>query len=145
MTSVLLVVHVVTAVVIIVLVLMQQGRGADMGAAFGGGSQTLFGARGSANFLSRITGLLATVFFVTSLTLAYLFGQGNQPQSVTDQIIEAPVQSQDQTQDEDMGQGTGEQTPTQTDIPEVPDVGTEQDASQAPESDIPAAPEPANE
>ncbi|SFU51329.1 protein translocase subunit secG [Nitrosomonas eutropha] len=65
-------VHIIAAVVVVVLVLLQQGKGADMGAAFGGGSSgSLFGASGSANFLSRMTALGATVFFVTSLTLTY--------------------------------------------------------------------------
>lgn len=124
MASVLIVIHVLTAVAIIALVLMQQGKGADMGAAFGGGSQTLFGARGSANFLSRITGLLATVFFVTSLTLAYLHGQSTQPQSVTDQVSEQPVQPQ------------GE-------VPQVPVTGEAEQATQ--QSDVPAPPQPASE
>jgi len=128
MTSILLVVHVMAAVSIVGLVLMQQGKGADMGAAFGGGSQTLFGARGSANFLSRVTGLLAAVFFVTSLTLAYIYGQATQPQSVTDQVITTPAQ--------DAGQTAG-QAAEESDIPRVPNAGGEQGSS----GDIPAAPE----
>ena len=68
-----LIVHVVTALAIIGLVLLQHGKGADMGAAFGGGSSgSLFGATGSANFLSRTTAVLATIFFATSLGLAYV-------------------------------------------------------------------------
>lgn len=71
--SLLLTVHILVALVIIVLVLMQHGKGADMGAAFGSGaSGSLFGSSGSANFLSRTTGVLAAVFFITSLTLAYV-------------------------------------------------------------------------
>lgn len=65
--------HVVVALVIIGLVLLQHGKGADMGSGFGGGSSgSLFGATGSANFLSRATAVLATLFFLTSLALAYL-------------------------------------------------------------------------
>src|SRR6185436_17495483 len=65
--------HVLVALVIIGLVLLQHGKGADMGSGFGGGSSgSLFGASGSANFLSRATAVLATVFFLTSLGLAYL-------------------------------------------------------------------------
>ena len=65
--------HVLVALVIIGLVLLQHGKGADMGSGFGGGSSgSLFGATGSANFLSRATAVLATVFFLTSLGLAYL-------------------------------------------------------------------------
>ena len=65
--------HVVVALAIIGLVLLQHGKGADMGSGFGSGSSgSLFGATGSANFLSRATAVLATVFFLTSLGLAYL-------------------------------------------------------------------------
>jgi preprotein translocase subunit SecG len=65
--------HVLIALAIIGLVLLQHGKGADMGSGFGGGaSSSLFGATGSANFLSRATAVLATVFFLTSLGLAYL-------------------------------------------------------------------------
>jgi len=68
-----LTVHVLVALGIIFLVLLQHGKGADMGAAFGSGSSgSLFGATGSANFLSRTTAALAAVFFLTSLGLAYL-------------------------------------------------------------------------
>jgi preprotein translocase subunit SecG len=71
--TVVLVVHVIAAIGIIGLVLLQHGKGADMGAAFGSGSSgSLFGASGSANFLSRTTAILAAVFFLTSLSLAYL-------------------------------------------------------------------------
>ncbi|MFM9879707.1 MAG: preprotein translocase subunit SecG [Burkholderiaceae bacterium] len=70
--TILLAVQILTALGMIGLILIQQGKGADMGAAFGSGtSGSLFGASGSANFLSRATGVLATVFFVCTLTLAY--------------------------------------------------------------------------
>jgi preprotein translocase subunit SecG len=72
LTTLLIVVQVISAISIIVLVLLQHGKGADMGAAFGGGaSGSLFGATGSANFLSRSTAAVATVFFVATLGLAY--------------------------------------------------------------------------
>ena len=68
-----IVLHVLIALAIIGLVLLQHGKGADMGSGFGGGaSGSLFGATGSANFLSRTTAVLATLFFITSLGLAYL-------------------------------------------------------------------------
>ena len=68
-----IVIQVLSAIGVIVLVLLQQGKGADMGAAFGSGSSgSLFGAAGSANFLSRSTAVLATVFFLSSLGLTYL-------------------------------------------------------------------------
>mgnify|MGYP001195759072 CR=1 FL=1 len=85
MTTVLMVLHLFVAVALIVLVLLQHGKGADMGAAFGSGaSSTVFGARGSANFLSRTTAILATVFFATSLTLAIFAGRTSAPRSVID-------------------------------------------------------------
>lgn len=71
-----LTVHILVGLGVIGLVLLQHGKGADMGAAFGSGaSGSLFGATGSANFLSRTTAILATVFFITSLALAYLGGK----------------------------------------------------------------------
>lgn len=70
--TIILTVQLLSAVAMIGLILVQHGKGADMGAAFGsGGSGSLFGASGSANFLSRTTAILATVFFVTTLALAY--------------------------------------------------------------------------
>jgi preprotein translocase subunit SecG len=85
--TLILVAHVVVAVALIALVLLQQGKGADAGAAFGSGaSATMFGARGSASFLSRTTAALATVFFLTSLTLAYFSTQSSTPQSVVERI-----------------------------------------------------------
>jgi len=73
MYTFLIVVQVFTAVALIGLILLQHGKGADAGAAFGSGaSGTVFGARGSANFLSHSTAILAAVFFVTSLLLAYV-------------------------------------------------------------------------
>ncbi|MEO7726952.1 MAG: preprotein translocase subunit SecG [Burkholderiales bacterium] len=79
METLLLVLHVTAALAIIGLVLLQHGKGADMGAAFGGGaSGSVFGATGSANFLSRATAVLATVFFLTSMALTWFYAhKGN--------------------------------------------------------------------
>jgi preprotein translocase subunit SecG len=86
------VVHVLTAITVIVLVLLQHGKGADMGAAFGSGSSgSLFGASGSANFLSRTTGALAALFFITSLGLTYLSSHKTEGGGVMDKAV--PVQS----------------------------------------------------
>lgn len=72
MEAVVLVIHILAAVTLVAFVLLQQGKGAEMGAAFGSGaSATVFGATGSASFLSRTTAIMATLFFITSLTLAY--------------------------------------------------------------------------
>lgn len=71
MQTFVLVVHIILAVLMIVLILVQHGKGADAGASFGGGgAATVFGASGSGNFLTRLTAILTALFFVTSLTLA---------------------------------------------------------------------------
>jgi len=76
MENLVLVVHVIAGLVIIGLVLLQHGKGADAGAAFGSGSAgSVFGSSGSANFLSRATAITAVVFFLTSLGLTYLSGR----------------------------------------------------------------------
>ena len=94
--SLVLAIHILVAIAIIGLVLMQHGKGADMGAAFGSGaSGSLFGATGSANFLSRATGILAAIFFVTSLTLAYI---GSSKPKTTGSLMQKPVQSQSVSQ-----------------------------------------------
>ena len=81
--SAVLVLHVLTAIAVCGFVLLQHGKGADMGAAFGSGaSGSLFGAVGSANFLSRTTAILATVFFVTSIGLTYFGSLHGKPQGL---------------------------------------------------------------
>ena len=85
--TLIIVLHVLIALAIIGLVLLQHGKGADMGSGFGGGaSGSLFGATGSANFLSRATAVLATVFFMTSLALAYL--ASNRPRAPTGTVMD---------------------------------------------------------
>lgn len=80
-------IHVISAVTLIILVLVQHGKGADMGAAFGTGSAgNLFGSSGSANFLSRSTAVAATIFFVTSLSLTYIYSQPVQGSGVMDNV-----------------------------------------------------------
>ena len=94
-----LITHTLIALLIIVLVLLQRGKGADAGAAFGAGaSGTVFGARGSGSFFSRATAVCATAFFVTSLTLAYMSSQSSAAPSsliddvpVTEEAVEVPV------------------------------------------------------
>ena len=88
--SILITVQIIAAVAMIGLVLVQHGKGADMGAAFGGGSSgSLFGASGSANFLSRATAVLATVFFVATLALAYV--SNAKPTSSGGSVLENPA------------------------------------------------------
>ena len=87
--NVVLAVQMLTALGMIGLILIQHGKGADMGAAFGGGSSgTLFGASGSANFLSRTTAVLASVFFVATLALAYF---GNARPAGSGSVLETPA------------------------------------------------------
>jgi len=88
-------VHLITAVVLVALVLIQHGKGADMGAAFGTGSAgSLFGSSGSANFLSRSTAVAAAVFFVTSLLLTYLYAHHD---NATTGVMEKIEQNRTQT------------------------------------------------
>ena len=104
MTSFIIIIHIIVAVALILIVLLQTGKGADMGAAFGGGSsQTLFGGAGASTFLSRLTTIAAVVFMLTSLSLAYFSSHravesvmSEMPAPVTEQTepvpSEAPVQ-----------------------------------------------------
>jgi len=87
--SILLVVQVLLSISLIVLILMQHGKGADAGAAFGSGaSATVFGARGSGNFMTKATTALAILFFITCLALAYLSSNRAAPESVTGSVTE---------------------------------------------------------
>ena len=117
MDTLLLVLLVLVAIALIVLIMLQQGKGADAGAAFGSGaSATVFGSQGSGSFLTRATAVLATVFFVTSLSLAYLSGQKVTHTSVTETVVPPAVKQ------------VGEPV---TDVPALP-------AQPAPASDVPA-------
>ena len=96
MQTALLAIHILVALGIVGLVLMQHGKGADAGAAFGAGaaggaSGSVFGAKGSSNFLSRSTAILATIFFLTSLSMAYMFRTVEGPTSLMDQQSAAPT------------------------------------------------------
>lgn len=85
--EILVIFQVVVCVALIGLILIQHGRGADVGAAFGSGaSGTVFGAQGSASFLTRITAILATLFFINSMTLAYFVGQRLEKSSVMEKV-----------------------------------------------------------
>jgi preprotein translocase subunit SecG len=123
--SILLVAHVLVAIGLVSLILLQHGKGADAGAAFGSGaSATVFGARGSANFLSRATAVLAVAFFSLSLSLAYLAANRPSADDVTRSVVdtvESPAAPA-----EPAGVEGG-------DVPPVPERG-----SGAPE-DVPAA------
>ncbi len=124
--------HTLIALLIIVLVLMQRGKGADAGAAFGAGaSGTVFGARGSSSFFSRATAVCATLFFVSSLTLAYLSSQNaSGPSSLLDDAtaVEAEVDAE-------------ELPPMSDDTPEsdLPSLEPADDSTEMPSIEEPAA------
>ncbi|GAV21021.1 protein-export membrane protein SecG [Mariprofundus micogutta] len=99
MTTVLIIIHVIIALLLIGTVLVQRGQGADIGASFGGGgAQTLFGSRGSGSFLGKMTGGLAAAFMMTSLTLAFFSQQQTGSvveRSIVDTIpVEQPMDAQ---------------------------------------------------
>jgi len=122
-----LITHTLIALLIIVLVLLQRGKGADAGAAFGAGaSGTVFGARGSGSFFSRATAVCATAFFITSLSLAYLSSQNSSAPSslvddapVAEEVLEAPVSDMPGMEQE------GELADELTDMPALDEVGVE--------------------
>jgi len=92
LTNIVLIVQILSAVVMIGLVLIQHGKGADMGASFGSGaSGSLFGATGSANFLSRSTAVCAGVFFVCTLTLAFVAAGGKVRSGGGDTVLDRPA------------------------------------------------------
>ena len=74
MATLTIIIHILVCVALILIVLLQTGKGASMGAAFGGSSQTIFGSSGATSFLSRITTAVAVVFMITSLLLAFMYG-----------------------------------------------------------------------
>jgi len=85
MENIILVIHVLAAIGLIGFILIQQGKGAEVGASFGSGaSQTLFGSQGSGNFLTRTTAILVTLFFVTSLLLGHLAYKNSKPKDIDD-------------------------------------------------------------
>jgi preprotein translocase subunit SecG len=118
--NIILAVFVVVSVALVALILIQQGKGAEAGAAFGSGaSGTVFGARGSASFLTRATAILATLFFILSLTLAYLSNQQVKPTSVLEKVQQ-------------------QETPATQEVPAA-DIPAAEKEPAAPASDVPAS------
>jgi preprotein translocase subunit SecG len=120
--EVLIVSYLIIALLLIGFVLIQQGKGADMGASFGsGGSNTVFGSSGSGNFMTRTTAVLATLFFVISLTLGSI--AANKEKAVDEwQNLEVPVSDSLPTNDSDVPVQTQQRQPatedTESDIPD---------------------------
>ena len=129
MQTALLVFHILITIALIGLILIQRGKGADIGAAFGSGaSNTVFGSQGSASFLTRTTAILATLFFITSLSLAYFSTKHVERKSVTE--IEAPAEP---AVTDDVTPVTVEPS-APADVPEVPaQTSGDQGTSDAPE------------
>jgi len=101
--SILLVAQVLLSISLIVLILMQHGKGADAGAAFGSGaSASVFGARGSGNFMTRATTIIAILFFLVCLSLAYLSSNRATPDSVTGSVTAQEVETAPLQQADDM-------------------------------------------
>ena len=110
--TVLVAVHVLVAAALVGFVLLQHGKGADMGAAFGSGaSGSLFGAAGSANFLSRTTAILATVFFLSSLGLTYFGATRQGPTDIMKQGTTQTAPAPKETRPTDVPQGTAPAAP----------------------------------
>ena len=125
MQTLIVVIHVIVAIVIVGLVLLQQGKGADAGASFGAGaSQTVFGASGSGNFLVKATTIAATIFFITSLSLA-IFARNERS---IDNNVGLPVLNQEILEENTSAQSDiprledeAEQTSSQNEVPALPD------------------------
>jgi preprotein translocase subunit SecG len=134
LNTILFAVQILSALAMIGLILVQHGKGADMGAAFGSGtSGSLFGASGSANFLSRFTGVLATVFFVSTLALAYF--SGVRPTGSGSVLDKAPITAPGATSTVPAPASSGAQA-----IPTAPSAPAAVPASSAPST--PAVPSP---
>ncbi|HTT08105.1 MAG TPA: preprotein translocase subunit SecG [Gammaproteobacteria bacterium] len=149
--TVLLVFHVLMAAALTTLILIQRGRGAEAGAAFGSGaSATVFGARGSASFLSRTTAILATLFFINCFVLWHLSNQQAPKKSLMESVVTAPAgktpvnTAPPVNEPADVPAKPGMSTPVQENSPApVQAAGAERTAPPAPESkpaDVPTVP-----
>ncbi|MCG8437892.1 MAG: preprotein translocase subunit SecG [Pseudomonadales bacterium] len=130
------VVHVLAALGLIGLVLIQHGKGADAGASFGGGgSQTVFGSAGSANFLTRATAVLAVVFFVTSLVLAWMARQEAEGARTYLPELETIEEQADVPAPADQA----EVPAAATEVPAVAGENSEKEVSEQPQADVESA------
>ena len=125
-----LIAHTLIAIMIIVLVLLQRGKGADAGAAFGAGaSGTVFGARGSSSFFSRATAVCATLFFASSLALAYLSSQASTaPTSLLEDapVVEAPAGEVPAISEDTPVSDTPELEPVDDEVLDIPNLEPEE-------------------
>ncbi len=137
MTTFVIIIHVLLGLTLIGLVLIQHGKGADAGAAFGSGaSGTVHGARGPANTLQKVTGWMVVAFFGTSLLLAYVINTSQEPSSVVDS---APVSESGNAPGQDGRTPSDKPAGTPTDVPSPNSAapsGQEDGSTQSP-SDVP--------
>lgn len=136
MDIILLVAHVVLALSIISLVLLQKGAGANAGAVLGGGAGSVFGSSGSSNFLSKATAILATAFFINSMVLAYMASHREGPATVIDEIEQAQ-QVEVAVPMPEFKQGIDETVPLPFDEPVEGDVPPAVSEDGSVESDVP--------
>jgi preprotein translocase subunit SecG len=143
MQTFLLVVQVMVSISLIALILLQHGKGADAGAAFGSGaSSTVFGASGSASFLSRATGILATVFFAVSLSLSVMAHRQTEQQSLVEKYV-APTEQAVEKLEEAVKSTATSDVPVApaSDVPAVPAAPTAETQSAVPAAENKPAPE----
>jgi preprotein translocase subunit SecG len=108
MKLILVMIHVIVCVGLILIVLLQKGKGASMGAAFGGSSQTVFGSTGATSFLHKVTAAIAIIFMLTSLALAFLFGRGA-TSSIMEGVFPTQVPATQETQTSPPAEPQGQQ------------------------------------
>jgi len=124
MHALLVVIHVVVCLVLIFVVLLQTGKGADIGAAFGGGSQTLFGARGATSFLSKMTTAAAVIYMLTSLGLSMVVSAGGASSVIKDEPKKSmpamPASSGEPAKAPNFNPPTPGQAPAQAPAPAAP-------------------------
>jgi len=131
MHTILTIAQVFLSIGLIGLVLIQHGKGADAGAAFGSGaSQTVFGSQGTGSFLTRITAIIATLFFLTSMALAYYATQGHEPVGLMEQMDDTTVSDQSMKLEKT----------SPSDIPTVPESAIEEHT----QTDVPILPSTPN-
>ena len=135
MENIVLLVHLLIALAIIGLILMQRGKGAEMGASFGSGSsQTLFGASGSGNFFSKLTAVFAFVFFITSFSLAIMAKQKGEAEVFDDEIpaaVEAEAPAANADDYPEVGEDETAEIPESAEVPpadEIPESPAGEDA-----------------
>lgn len=115
MTTLLIILHILVCLALIVIVLLQSGKGAEMGASFGaGGSQSVFGAGGGTTFLSKLTTSAAVIFMLTSLTLAFLSGKGGSSSIMSSKAKAKPAQQAPAQKQPASMPATGQPAPTQS-------------------------------